>query len=162
MLGESLHKALRGRDHPVAKTRPAPSTLILIRRLPLSKIKNHFQKHKTLYVAVGTGLLFAGFTVLIMRGKFSPHIENSNSIFAQSSNSILGKNVVTNNVSYISSNRQGPPSWVVRCLETDQIFTSQNTAAEVMNLSKKVLSQHLNGTSDHVGGYHFERICMAA
>lgn len=55
---------------------------------------------------------------------------------AVSQNIVTGKNNVLNNVSYISADRKGPPSWVVRCKETDQIFT--------------------------VRDFTFERICMAA
>ena len=62
----------------------------------------------------------------------------------------------------ITSNRQGPPSWVVRCIETGEVFSSQNKAAEVLGISKQDLSKHLNKTMDTADGLHFERICMAA
>ena len=86
---------------------------------------------------------------------------------AQSTIGILGhkidiKDTTLNMVSYISADRQGPPSWVVRCLETGDVFTSQRAAALAMNLAQDHLSNHLNGTRDNVNGYHFERICMAA
>lgn len=126
------------------------------------KITEHLRKHKWKYILGVSVIASAGITTLIMRRCFIPYIENSDCIFAQNSVNILGKNVVTNNVSYISSNRQGPPSWVVRCLETDQVFTSQNAAAKSMGISIKDLSQHLNGLHEHANGYHFERICMAA
>jgi hypothetical protein len=54
----------------------------------------------------------------------------------RSVNVMLGKNAVLNYVSYISANRQGPPSWVIRCFETDQIFTSQEKAALEMGIHK--------------------------
>ncbi len=67
-----------------------------------------------------------------------------------------------NSVSFILSNRQGPPSWVVRCKETGDIFASQNSAANGMNLPANEISKHLNGVMDTVRGFTFERICMAA
>ena len=97
-----------------------------------------------------------------MRGIASRHISGGISVTAQGGISVLGKNVVMDNVSYISSNRKGSPSWVVRCIETDVIFTSQKAAAKAMELSQAEVSKHLNGMMDNVRGYHFERICMAA
>ena len=44
---------------------------------------------------------------------------------------VIGKKVSLNNVSYISSDRQGPPSWVIRCLETGEIFMSLKVLAAV-------------------------------
>lgn len=76
--------------------------------------------------------------------------------------SFFSKTTVLNDISYIPANRQGPPSWVVRCLETGGIFPSQRQTAVGMDLPENELSQHLNGTIPHVRGYHFERICMAA
>lgn len=127
----------------------------------MSKFKNHLTKHKWKYILGGT-IVVAGITMLITRHRLVPHIEYSSNVFAQDSINVLGKNVVTNNVSFISSNRQGSPSWVVRCLETDQVFTSQNSAAKALNISASNLSQHLNGILEHADGLHFERICMAA
>jgi hypothetical protein len=75
---------------------------------------------------------------------------------------VLGDGYALNNVSFISANRQGPPSWVVRCLENNMICTSQQAMAQAMDLSSSELSKHLNGVLDTVQGYHFERVCMAA
>lgn len=125
-------------------------------------IKTHFREHKEAYIVGGVCLSFATITALIMRDIKSQHISHGSSVTAKRGISVLGKNVVMNNVSYISAHRQGPPSWVVRCLETDKIFTSQNSAAEAMDLSSSEISKHLNGLMDHVRGFHFERICLAA
>ena len=73
----------------------------------------------------------------------------------------IGVNLGTLNYT-VEANRQGPPSWVVRCLETGEVFSSQNKAAEVLNVSPHDISLYLNGLKDNAGGLHFERICMAA
>jgi len=131
--------------------------------MDMSKIKDHLKKYKMVYISVGCSLAVAGITVLIMRDvRSSQLISRGISVTAEGGISVLGKKVEMNNVSYISSNRQGPPSWVVRCLETDKIFTSQSAAAKGMNLSTKEISKHLNGVMSDVRGFHFERICMAA
>ena len=75
---------------------------------------------------------------------------------------VLGNSYALNDVSFIFSNRQGPPSWVIRCKETGDIFSSQAKAALEMNIEASRISEHLNGVRDSVNGYHFERICLAA
>jgi hypothetical protein len=124
-------------------------------------IKEHISRHKVAY-SFGSGIVVAGITFCIMRGVASQPISRGIAVTAERGIAVLGKKVVMNNVSYISANRQGPPSWVVRCLETGDIFSSQNAAANTMGLSPAEISQHLNGMRDHVLGHHFERICLAA
>jgi len=130
----------------------------------LEKIKEHVHKYRTVYIAGTTGVVCAGITYFIMRSVASRPISVSIvADTAQGSNvAVLGERAVMNNVSLISANRQGSPSWVVRCLETDDIFTSQKKAALSMGIPQDELSQHLNGLRDTVRGRTFERICMAA
>jgi hypothetical protein len=128
-------------------------------------VKAHLREHKEAYITggicLGVGVL-AGITGTIVRSNAQQPISRGISATARRGISVAGKRVVLNNVSYISSNRQGAPSWVVRCLETGAIFTSQRSAAEEMELPAAEVSKHLNGLMDHVRGYHFERICLAA
>jgi hypothetical protein len=125
------------------------------------KIKDHIREHPMVY-SVGLGTIVATITVIVMRGVKSQPIDRGISVIAKRGISVLGKKVVLHNVSYISSDRQGPPSWVIRCKETGEIFTSQLAAAKEMGLSSSEISKHLNGKMDHVRGNTFERICMAA
>ena len=137
------------------------------------KAKNHVKENKVTYLVVGSGVTLAIITLVIMRDTTSRHISRGIPVAAQGGipvlgksvaiqNNILGKNNVLNSVSYISADRKGPPSWVVRCKETGAIFTSQKSAANNMYLPANEISRHLNGVLDNVRGYHFERICMAA
>ena len=129
----------------------------------INEVKEHIKKHKVAYSCVVTGVGVAGFTCLLMRGVASQHIDRGISVVADRGISVIAdRSVVTNNVSLISSRRQGAPSWVVRCVETGKIFTSQLGAATEMELPASEISKHLNGMLDHVRGYTFERICMAA
>ena len=125
------------------------------------KIKTHVQNHREAYIAGIVGVV-AGITWTLMRSGSGSTILRDTIVKAQRDTIVLGKNATLNQVSYFDSLRQGPPSWVVRCLETGNVFTSQRAAAMAMELPETRLSQHLNGVTDHVGGYHFERICMAA
>jgi hypothetical protein len=142
-------------------------------------VKKHVEDNKGFYVGLGAGVALAGITFLIMRqcsncsisraigvtAKRAPGVPGKASVNALEVNRgglVLGNSYALNNVSFISSNRQGPPSWVVRCLETGNVFTSQRAAALAMKFSESHLSEHLNGLRDHIDGYHFERICLAA
>jgi len=134
----------------------------------IEKVKAHVERHKVAYACGATAVVGIGIgaiiTCLIMR---DGHIGGTIGTPAQSTIGVLGKSVkikdsTLNTVSYISADRTGPPSWVVRCLETGDVFTSQKAAATAMGLAADHLSNHLNGLRENVGGYHFERICMAA
>jgi tyrosine-protein phosphatase YwqE len=125
-------------------------------------IKEHIAKHKVVYSSLATGVVFAGITALIMRGVAKQPISSSVTGTAGSSVTGTGKKVVISNVSFISSDRQGPPSWVVRCKETGNIFTSQRAASLAMEISETNISKQLNGLQTSAQGYTFERICMAA
>jgi hypothetical protein len=54
------------------------------------------------------------------------------------------------------------PSWMIKCKETGVLFRSQEHAATVMGLSKTHISHQVRGLRHSVGGYHFERIGIAA
>jgi len=129
------------------------------------RVKKHVKEHREVYI-IGAACLSAGFlagkTWPIVRGVDYQPISRGISVAADRGISVVGKRVSMNNVSYISSNRQGPPSWVVRCLDNGVIFTSQRSAAIEMELPENEISKHLNGLMENVRGYRFERICLAA
>ncbi|HMR72606.1 MAG TPA: helix-turn-helix domain-containing protein [Candidatus Saccharibacteria bacterium] len=58
--------------------------------------------------------------------------------------------------------RRGHPGNIVKCLETGEVFASQNRAADVFGIPKSTLSKHLDGLSDHARGFHFERLAEAS
>jgi hypothetical protein len=128
------------------------------------KIKKHVKKYKVVYSCAATGIVVAGITSVIMRRNImSQHIGRGISVTANRGISVVAdRSAVTNSVSFISSRRQGAPSWVIRCVETGRIFTSQLSASTEMQLPASEISKHLNGVMDNVRGYTFERICMAA
>jgi hypothetical protein len=123
-------------------------------------VTNHVKRHKVAY-SFGAGVAIVGVTCLVTRGiSFRGGLGVSELQSGLSNAVSFERNATLNNVSFIFSNRQGPPSWVVRCLETKEIFSSQWLAAQQKGLSQSHLSSHLNGKRDHVNGLHFERICL--
>jgi hypothetical protein len=129
----------------------------------LEAAKEHVKRNWKIYAGVAGGVIFAGITCTIMRDVISQPIGVG--IVADAAGAgnvaVAGKKVVMDNVSFISSHRQGSPSWVVRCLETDEVFTSQRKAAQALGVSQSAVSQQLNGIRDTVAGKTFERLCMA-
>lgn len=145
-----------------------------VQELPRAqKIKNHFSRNREFYIyaglVVGSSVLsvaVAEITRSIVRDHSLP-IRVAVGEPAQGAVGVLGKKVkikdsTLNTVSYISANRQGPPSWIIRCKETGEVFVSQKAAALAMNLPMSHISLHLNGKMKHVRGFTFERIAMAA
>ena len=125
------------------------------------EIKSHFEKYKAVYISGGI-LTIVGITCLVTKSASGPHVDREISQVAKNGIAVNAKNVVMRNVSVIAANRQGPPSWVIRCVETGDIFASQGAAADAMNISRTAISQQLNGLREHAQDFHFERICMAA
>ena len=124
-------------------------------------IKAHIGRHKVAY-SFGTGVAIAGITCVIMRGRYAGVLrvpDGSERITIRPFTFLSNR---TNIITLIGRETQGPPSWVVRCKETGDIFISQLDAARTMNLSPSNLSSHLNGKYSDVSGFHFERICLAA
>lgn len=153
----------------------------------IEKIKNHLKEHKREYLIGGSCLVLGAVSgaAFLATTNMRPNsldntlplsIGSSNAGAACSSNAGAGENsnsqgvtfiqpkakTVTNNVAIIDARRQGPPSWVVRCVETGEITASQRAMSLAMDIPETKISKHLNGLLENAGGYHFERICVSA
>ena len=125
------------------------------------EIKEHFAKYRNVYITAGIVVLASVVTGLTVYSVSKTDIKPV-SIGDIHENSNVAVNLGGTLNYTIKSSRKGPPSWVVRCLETGQLYSSQRQAANTLNLDKNNLSKHLNGLTDSVSGLHFERVCMAA
>ena len=122
------------------------------------KIKAHWEKYKQTYITVGVGVVVV-VTIFIVARKTAPTLNIGKSAVVTDVKQFVTKG----DLNYtITSNRQGPPSWVVRCIETGDVFSSQNEAAKTLGINTSILSKQLNGLTESINGLHFERICMAA
>ena len=126
------------------------------------KIKKHLNDNRELYIMGGMFVGFACFTWYIMRDHSKLSIGRDVIVTAERDAIVLGQNNTLNTVSYIAADRQGPPSWVIQCLETQDVYTSQNKAAEALEITASNVSRQLNGLQENAQGYHFKRLCMAA
>jgi hypothetical protein len=127
-------------------------------------IRAHVDRHKNLYY-VGSLAVVAGITYAITRSTIAQRVMgeglNAQRALTNTASFSFAKNATLNNVSFIVSNRQGPPSWVIKCVETGEEFLSQRSTAIAKGLRQSDLSQHLNGLQENVNGLHFERLCLA-
>jgi DNA endonuclease I-HmuI-like, NUMOD-like domain len=120
----------------------------------IEKIKDHLKEYRAVYISGAVGIVIGGVGVYILTKK-----GGSNQI--TDSYKLQWKPTTTNNVTTILM-RLGHPGNMVRCIETGEVFASQNRAAKVMGIKASNLCSHLNGRHPHAGGYHFERIGEAS
>lgn len=123
--------------------------------LPKSeRIKRHIKKHRVAY-SVGGVVVIAG--TFFMLGRYVGMRSGPNAWLNAK------KIVIKDNIFLIRTyvRQQGPPSWIIECIETGDKFVSQAAAAREMGLSKAEISQYFNGNRHNVGGYTFARLAMA-
>jgi hypothetical protein len=127
----------------------------------IQKIKDHFVRNQAAYISGGTGILVgAGITLIIMRGRHAgirgvpDTAENSVFVRPLSFLSTQTNNIVT----VVERENRGHPGYLIRCLETNEIFTSQKQAARAKNVSDAIFSLHVRRKLDDINGLHFERM----
>ena len=131
-------------------------------------IRNHFQKNKNAYMAGAAGILFAGITCRIMKGSYPdvlrvsessvPRVLDGPAKVTVTPLSLFSNRMTNNIVTVIEREGRGHPGYLVRCLETNEIFTSQYEAARQLGVWPSIVSGHLNGKLADVAGKHLERI----
>lgn len=126
----------------------------------LENFKIHVKENKKTYIACGATAVVTGVVVYVaMKTRRSV-----DAITTTDSNKLIDfkwHSPVTNSVT-VNLTPRGDLGNPVRCLETGEIFESQNFAALVKGVSSGVLSRHLNGELAHAGGLHFERLAWNA
>ena len=65
-----------------------------------------------------------------------------------------GANITTN----IYNKTKGHPGFVTRCVETGELFETQNAAASFFEIPPSILSRHLNEGLELREDLHFERL----
>lgn len=105
----------------------------------LVKVKDHIRRHQTKYIVGVTVVVTAGITYAITR-QVSLRYFPTNAMR-------INKMTIKDNVLYFTTyaRKQGPPSYVIRCVETGEIFTSQAEACRQLGIDPARMSRHLNG-----------------
>jgi hypothetical protein len=109
----------------------------------MQKIQAHFKEHKREYLIGGGAFVFG---VLIARRP-------------QTIAPVFNNIPAFNNMPVFSNsntvNMSGPMRKIVRCVETDELWSSVGKAAKNAGVSLPMMSQHINGHTDHVQGLHY-------
>jgi len=145
----------------------------------LSKLSDHLEKHKWKYILGGT-IVVAGITTLIVRknlgllsgpyprllsgpgGSGKIAVDNTARSFSfnmfsdNAGNTTINHNAVTT----IHNGARGNSGFVTRCLETGELFPTQNAAAKAYDISPSIMSIHLNKGVPLDQGLTFERLAL--
>jgi hypothetical protein len=130
-----------------------------VERSKLDKAKEVVKKY---WKPVTVGVVITGVTFVVTRRISTQYLH------IEGTSTFIDKAVVKEGPLYNVFNIYGHgfknhgPSWMVRCKETGVLFRSQEHAAKTMGLSETHLSYHVRGLRHNVGGYHFERLGVAA
>jgi len=129
-------------------------------------VKDHFDRNKTRYCCLVTGVVVAGITVIIMKGRYEATrgetygLKTADTSVAMRPFLFFAKdNTIASTVHRGSS---GPPSYIIVCDELPNVsWLSQRSAAIDTGVSETILSKHLSGKLPDVDGLHFRRIGVA-
>lgn len=122
------------------------------------KLKCHFQKYQDVYILAGVILVSVGAGILIGR---SINARKMIKVVGDAATNMIDSRIETvliNPTVNVHLERRGHPGYLVQCLETGEVFASQNRAANVFGLSPARISDHLNGRTPDLGGFHFQRL----
>jgi len=126
----------------------------------VEKGKDHFRKYKVVYSCAATGVVVAGITALIMKGRHARMQSVPDGLARVTMRPFLFCSNGNNIVSTVERNGRGHPGYIVQSLETGARFPTQAETARAFNVSPSLLSSHLNGRFDNVNGLHFERVSL--
>ena len=115
----------------------------------IEKIKNHVQENKKVYI-VGAGCLVVGAVGGVLCSQGGVQIVDSLKI------TLI--NWKSPHVSMTTLVRRGHPGNTIRCIQTGELFASQERAALANSVNSSGLSRHLNGQNLHAGGLTFEKL----
>lgn len=114
----------------------------------IEKAKTHLKENRTTYL-VGAGCLAAGYflrkstVITVVNEGVAPVVP---AVINHINNNPIFNNTVNNG---------GHMRKIVRCLETDEMWSSVSKAAEASGHSISMMSKHINGHTDHLNGLHY-------
>lgn len=114
----------------------------------MGKIKEHFKKHKAVYISSGISLVTGVAFGVAARGT---------QIVLNDSVKVQIASPTTNNI-MLEMTRPGPKSFVVQSLSDQRVWPSLRAAARDLNVHPSVVSAHLKGLKDSVDGIKLTKI----
>jgi hypothetical protein len=135
----------------------------------IEKIKDHIDRHRVAYSCVATGIVVAGFTAIIMKGRYEAAITGAYGLETADTSVTIRPfflNFFAKQDSTISSTVHrggtGSPSYIIECDEIPNVaWLSQRAASIETGIQESKISAHLNGKFPDADGFHFRRIGVA-
>lgn len=126
-------------------------------------VKNHIKEHKIMYVGVGSCIVTAGITCIIMRDRHAvlqTGADGSDVATMRSfSFNFLSRQTESGNLTTnISKEGRGHPGYITRWLEEMIDYETQGQAAYEHGIKPSVMSLHINGRIPDINGQHFIRL----
>jgi hypothetical protein len=112
------------------------------------KAKLHVQTHKMAYACLGSAAV-SGSVVTLLKSR-PLNVTNVTNVMPKIAPIINNAPIFNNTV-----NNGGHMRKIVRCLETDELWTSVSKAAKAAEVAIPRMSQHLNGHKDQINGLHY-------
>lgn len=117
----------------------------------VEKAREHVRANKNAYIAGSVGAVVGGVSVFLGVRQVSVTQKAKNI-------ALLNWKPVNNMEQTTVLVRRGHPGNIIKCVQTGELFASQNRAAEALDISRSNLSEHLNGFQPAVSGYTFEKM----
>lgn len=117
----------------------------------IEKIKTHFKENKKVYIGTSIGFVVGGVGVLL----------SNNTPTMVKVQEIMNIKYKSPTIVQLILAALGDPGNVVQCDETGTIYASQGQAAKELGVSPAMVSKHLNGNAEHVGGKHLKKLGKA-
>ncbi len=119
----------------------------------MSKVKEHFKKHKTSYIVGGVTAIVCTSTGLILGSK-TPLVSSKN----QNVGLVIWKPKQTIEVVVEAL---GDPGNIIQDTTTGTIYASQSQAARALGVNSARFSELFAGKIDHIKGHTFEKLGKA-
>lgn len=116
----------------------------------LDRAKAHVKKNKAIYIGTAVGV--AGVATGVILGR------RNTAIVLQYKPE--GSPITLTQI--VELVRRGHPGKVLRCIETGEVFASQNRAASTLGIDPGAIARYLAGSNPTAGGYTFEYLGDAA
>lgn len=123
----------------------------------VQKVKAHLKRNKGKYITGSVCLAVGAVGGAVLVKKLGCEIDNSNTLMNQALLNIK-PTIVQQNTYVTNLVRRGHAGNVIRCVETGELFASQNRAASACGVNPATLSSHLKGKLENAGGYTFEKV----
>jgi hypothetical protein len=128
-----------------------------------NKIREHIERHKTIYVCAATGIGVAAFTCIIMRDRHAVLQTGADgsdvtTMRSLSFNFFSKQSESGNVITTISRDGRGHPGYITRWIEGMIDYETQGLAAQEHGVKPSVMSLHIQGKIPDIDGDHFIRV----